>query len=688
MIKDNRKFFWRILFLLILTNSFILFNVSILRQIFGFATYSVIPGLLLLLCFKAKNLNFWKWVGYSIGLSVSYLVLLSLFINFVLPYVGIEKPLTSAPTLISFTLSTIALWFVAFRRNFSCFICVDKKRSHSLKDLIFFVIPFLFPILAIIGSSHNLISLFLIGFISLYAILIVIFSKKGEISEDVFPLAIFMIALALLLMISMGSVHIFGCDIHGEYLVFQMTKENGIWNPNVHAYNPCLSVTLLPTIYSLITNINDELIFTVFFPILFALVPVIIFLFVRKYTGPVYAFLSAFFFLSIETFSLFMAIARNEMALLFFALSILVFFDDEINKNIKKILFIIFGIIVVLSHYTTSYIYFGFLLVLGISSFFEREKIKRFKTRIITSITLVFFLVLIFFWYGQITTTPFNGFVLFIKQIFQNLANLLAPETRSLGAITSVGIPSGEMLFKINKYISALMKLFIVVGTIYLIRNFKQLKVEKEFVAGAIYFLAFVILSIILPIVTLGFNIERIFLQSLVMLCFCCILGSRFIFNKLKIKNKDIIIVSLLILFFLFQSGFVYKISGNPSSPAFGNDALAYRMWHVHEHEIASAEWISRQNPETVCADHDALLRLWSYGKLPYPYTAGAERKTCVLAANSTATEPYVYLRYDNVVSNSFLTREAGKYVYIENFTGILSENDKIYDDGGSQIFK
>jgi uncharacterized membrane protein len=322
------------------------------------------------------------------------------------------------------------------------------------------------------------------------------------------------------------------------------------------------------------------------------------------------------------------------------------------------------------------------IFVVAISNLNKKEE-NSTETVVIT--TAFLFFVFIFLWYGQVISAPFNGLISIIGSVIQNLANLFSLETRSTVALSAISIPTGQLLVMLSRYTSLLMKIFIIIGTFYLVINYKKLNIRKKFAVIAAYSLIFVILSIFLPIITKEVNLERIFLQSLMILCFCCMLGIKTTFEKIRIKEKTVraLIAILFLIFFLFQSGFIFNLFSIPNSPALNNDAFAYRMWNVPEQEINSAEWLSAQNPERVYGDHDALLRLWSYGRL-MPHYALAEREKVgyTITENSTISNGFVYLRQDNVLSNSFLSKLEGNYEYIGNFTEKLSGKNKVYDNG------
>ena len=679
----NRQLLIYSLIFLILADLAILFNIYFLRPVLATIAYLFIPGLIILLCLERKKIDFWKYVVYSAGLSVSFLMIYGLLTSVLLPMAGISKPLSFEILFPGINALIFGLWFFCYRQNKEEYGLYEFNPDN--KNKIFIFISLILPVIASLGAyllrtkGNGLISLVFLFLIAIYAIIISILSKKDELSKETLAFTIFMIAISLIFLISLESNHLFGCDVHGEYLVSKLTESNFKWMPLNYAYNDSLGVSLLPVILSILTGSSLEFIFKVLLQIMFALVPVIIFLLLSKYIKPIYAFLAAFFFMSFETFQMFLAITRSEIAFFFVALSLLVFFDDEIGG--KKSLFLIFVASIVLSHSTVSYIFLGALISLVIAGNFEKSK----EHNVVTATTALLFFTLVFFWYGQVITTPFNGLIDFTKEIFNNLANAFILDTKSSGAISSVSLPNGEFLLKLSQYISGLMKIFILIGTGFLVLRWKKLKIDREFVFIAVYSFLFVILSIFLPLVTKSLSIERIFLQSLIVLCFCCILGMIYLFEKIKIKEHLIPILSamLIALFFLFQSGAIFIIVGAQTSPALSQESLAYRMWNVPDQEINSAEWLAEQNPERVYGDHSALLRLWSYGRLmPHYAFAEGEKIGYTLTENVTIYNSFIYLRQDNVKNNSFLSKLDGNYDYIGNFTEKLSNKNRVYDNG------
>jgi len=210
-----------------------------------------------------------------------------------------------------------------------------------------------------------MVTMIMLGAIAVYVFLVVIFRKK--LNENVFPWAILMIGLAVLLSWWMRSWYISGLDANLEYWVFQATKQKSIWliDNYKNAYNVMLSLTIFPTILSNIININGHFIFKLIFQIIFSFLPLVIFLIFKKFIkNNTLIFLGVFFFI-IQPYFILIQI-KQELAFLFFSLLLLILLEVKLNSPIHKFFFIIFGASMILSHYSTSYIALALLLLINL----------------------------------------------------------------------------------------------------------------------------------------------------------------------------------------------------------------------------------------------------------------------------------------------------------------------------------
>lgn len=403
-----------------------------------------------MLIFKVRTVKFWEYLVYIIGLSVAFIMFAGLIVNWTLPWLHItDKPLSLVPILVSFDIFLLVMWFFAVIRNFELPPFEIKTPKLDRTNQIFFIIPMIFPVLSILGAlilnNHgpNILTMIMLGGIALYVFFLVL--KREKLNENVYPWAILMISISLLLMYSLRSWFISGVDINLEFSVFNSTSSLSYWSPSNydHVYNAMLSLTVFPTVISSFLGLNKLYLIKIFLEIIFPLVPLTIYLFSKKFIKSEFSFMGAFFFISQPMFILgyFGIPLRQQIAFLFFGLMLLVLFTKEIGRNMKSLLFAIFGFSMIVSHYSTAYIalaifLLSYILIL-IYKGHEHRKIRKGKLHPhertefhLTGFLVILLLIFSFLWYTQVTDTA-DGLIDFTKKSFSNLGNIFNEDVQS-----------------------------------------------------------------------------------------------------------------------------------------------------------------------------------------------------------------------------------------------------------------
>jgi uncharacterized membrane protein len=410
-----------------------------------------------MLMLEIRGIGFWEYLVYTIGLSIAFLMFGGLFINWTLPLVGIDKPLSLGPLFVSFNIFLLIFWLIVSKRNKEISLEIKSPKLDRLNKL-FFTVPIIFPILGIFGANilnnqgPNYLTLIMLGGIAFYVFFIVLFRKK--LDKNIYPWAILMMSVSLLLMFSLRSWHISaGADIGAEYYVFQLTKENFHWGMSnwlKNSYNACLSITILPTIFSSFLAIHDEYVFKSVFPLIFSLTAVGIYLFSKRHVKEEFALIIAFFFISQTWFMIDMpTLARQEISLFFFTLALLILFNEHISPILKEILFLIFGFSIVVSHYTTTYLTLAFFVFTYLTCFVLRKtesKIYFFKifkksslrkkeksnsrTYYLRGTMVLLLVVFTLFWNAWLTQTS-GDLVNVVRGTFENIGKIFSGELRS-----------------------------------------------------------------------------------------------------------------------------------------------------------------------------------------------------------------------------------------------------------------
>jgi len=355
-----KEYFIFIITILLLTDLTILLNTPFLRQIFGFFFLTLLPGLLILQILKLNKLEYTEKFVLSVGLSISFVMFFGLLINNLLFGLGYKSPLSTVPLLICSNLATIIAILVVYLMNKNTDFSLPNF-NLSMTEKAFLIVPVLFPALSIFGmhimntTDNNIILMFLLFLIPIY-VAFVCFSNH-KFPKRLYPVVIFLISISLLLLFSLRSNHIIGRDTHAEYYLFQTTLSNLHWDIFGHSsLDACFSISLLPTIYQLISNLPSEILFKILYSLIYSISPLVIYIISKKYVGELCGFLASCFFMFQVIFLFTASHARANLAILFFALAMLALFSDKIEPVKKRILFIVFMASCTVSHYSTTYI--------------------------------------------------------------------------------------------------------------------------------------------------------------------------------------------------------------------------------------------------------------------------------------------------------------------------------------------
>ena len=679
-----------------------------------------------------------------------------LLADWVLFFIGFEKPLSLIHLIISFDILFSIFWLIAYIRNKDLAIEFKPLKLNSISN-IFIFIPIILLALSIFGAlvlnnnGSNTLTMIMLGGIAVY-VLILIF-LRNKVNENIYPWAILIISLAMLLATSLRSWHISGHDIKTEYQMFQLTKENFHWSMSNfpgNAYNACLSITLLPTILSLFLNINDEYIFKIFFQIIFCFISAGVFLFLKRYTKPLISFIAVLFFISFPTFFIDLPMmARQEISLFFFALILLILFDKQIKPTAKKIIFIIFGFSMIVSHYSTSYIAFAlflstYILTLLFSRLENRKTIQRkLKHAKKLEYYLSGYLVLLLFvfgflWYSPITHTS-NGLIDFMNKSFRNLGNIFSedvrveqtsfleqfnifykPKDKSIllqDYIKEAGLKYENVSY-INYYLPEKYESYKPVeipaelvplrvssnlsSNIYLFAETIKKSMKAFIIIGVIYLLFrvkdteykfltlaslfWLVAIMILPFASIEYNLLRTYQQVLIILSLPVIPGSFVIFRFIKKENLMLSIVSIIfILYFLFYSGFIPQLIGGSEALLHLNNFGTY-FDKYYTHESGI------KSAKWLSDNYDNKYFIYVDSSTSSELKTFSDFKDgqfiYYILPSIIDRDAYVYLGYTNTVKK-MITQSYNGAIMKYNFPAqSLNDNkNKIYNNGGSEIF-
>jgi uncharacterized membrane protein len=717
-----------IISILLLTDLTILLNIPFLRQILGFLFLIILPGLLILQILKLDKIGSTEKIILTVGLSTSFLMFFGLMINNLSLSLGYKTPLSTISLLISFNIAFIALAVLGYKINknldFS-FLIFDLSTSEKA----FLTVPILFPALSIFGmhvmntTGNNIILLFLLLLIPAYVVFVCFFNQK--FTKRLYPVAIFLISLSLLLLLSLRSNHIIGTDAHVEYYFFQTTMNNLHWSIAGHSsLDACLTILLLPAIYQSILNVSSEFLFKILYSLIYSISPLVIYVISKKYVDEVYGFLAACFFMFQSNFLFTEWNARTNTAILFFALAMMILFSDKIDPLKKRILFIVFMASCIVSHYSTTYIFFFIML----GTFIGIEMLpKKYTFKKVVSLTIVIlFFSLIFLWYSLVTETAFNAGVGFIENTLSNLNKFFIEElrTESVPAMFGEGIVQKGIPHKIEFVFTWLTFALIGIGIVTLLVKRKEMlsaelgfkkpkflkdKFEVTYFMIALACAGLLVTMVALPFVSVGYSMGRLYAVAITILSVFFVIGGIILSKNLSLnllrkvlsktlrgkkglskKQKEkrntsqvrayLIILLVLIPYFFCVTGVMYNIFGVPRAITLNSEGEQYDMMYVHDQESYGAKWLEGHTEEgKIRVYGDRLGRLIMVSQATIRFGTNA-----IPIDKPRMVEGYVFLRYDNVINDRLYIRG---YHNITEFKIMFVGKSMIYNNGGSEVW-
>lgn len=709
-----------------------------------------LPGTLLALSLKLRSGSIIDLTLYSFALGLAFWLLGALAIDGVLPQIGIARPLDLPTIWVFFDAAAVLLLLFVWhaRRTFHWTI-----KPLNRKELYLTIVPPLFILLSLVGSAllnrgqesgGDIILLMILG-ITVYAFTLATSSRP--VRESVYGWGIWCCALSLLLMYSMRSAHILGWDINSEYQLFTTTQQNGVWTTTQvgnKEYNTCLSITILPTVLGNFLPVAAEYVYKFIFQMFFAFLPVTVFALGKRYVSLRAAFLSAFLFFGQTWFYEQMpALIRQEVALVFFGCALLAIFDPFLKRRQQVGLFLLFSLTLILSHYSTAYVYLALLLLeLVIFSLLRllMPALRIFRARL--NWKLFFVLVAFtFIWEGVITEVggAFTNFATDIpahiteafasdtlqdnlsRMIFNssdanteenlldqytkvsaNYASLgldlypaaaysgYVPETVSLQPAWPALVPAAaggyiSLALKVVKILAIVI--FPLFGVIYFLTSFRRKRGGQisEFIALGLAGIPLILAIILLPIFQVNYNISRLFMQAYVVLALTSVAGGM-VFLRCRIRNKAAIFGStaLFCLLFLFSTGGAEKVLGGDQRITLATDQELTDPCYIYDSEVAAARHLERtyDGKSLVYADTLASLRLHSF-------TTINENLRYHVFPSAITQDGYVYLDKANTAYGVAYTSQGSGIISYEEPSAFLENNkDLIYNNGSAKIYR
>jgi uncharacterized membrane protein/glycosyltransferase involved in cell wall biosynthesis len=701
---------------------------------------TMLPGYLII---RSLSVPIMRPMGFAILSTIggaAWLMVWGFIATVILPHFGVQRPLDAAPFTWFYLAGIAPLVVTALRTRVERY--KKKLPPLSLWTWLLYSLAVLMPIMAFLGASmlnqgrSNLLTIATFVVAGL-AILIAIW-RSERVSHSVLPALLFSISISAVWSYSLRSGYLFGWDIQQEFDVFRATQQSGVWAIGQHTpYDAMLSLTALPSVLANVAGIHSLIVFKVLFPVIFSLVPVVLYYAYRLLTREWIAFTAAA--LSIAQFyymQQFSALIRQQLAFLFFATIVYLLVDRQWDMRLKRwfIGLLMFGLTV--SHYSTTYMAIAVLLVVYVFSkivmLIRRDSLNKvIKSQgYVTWWSIVGLIVLSAIWYGPMThsssamawiggkheySTMLSRGKHAVEQKLQNHNNQ-PQDTR--GYLDSIGAQYHEGRSYYNYYadadngsiqakktaeitrpdysrkaaylIDTLLRygwwlLGLVGASVFIYKAFERFEQQRlelglfTAFAGVIF-----IIGHALPGIDEFYNITRINQQMLMFVALPAVLTGIYLLRHLSEIWQKTIIGSGLVLSLLLASGSISQVLGGVPTANLNNYGGDYQRFYVHRSDVAAATWLSSHATKDVpvFADRYAALRL----------VVSTDIKRGIMydvTPETIAQGSYVYADHTNVIDGLTMTSQKGQSYSFEFPAAFLDgHKDLLYSNGNAEIYR
>lgn len=709
-------------------------DLSLLRQVVCFAYLTFVPGLLLLRVLKLHGLGATRTVLYAAGLSLTTLMFAGAFLTLILPPLGVAEPIALLPLIVTLTIVVLVLSIAAFLRDrdFGGDASLDVKDLASPQALLLLLLPLLAILGTIMVNHSEGNSVLVVMILALCALaLIVGFSKF--LPKQLYPLAIFLVALSLLFHNSLISDSLTGWDIHTEKYLADAVINNGIWDISLqNVINSMLSIQILAPIYSIFLGMDIIWVYKIVYPLLFALTPVALYVAYSKQSNETVGFLSAFFFVSLVVyFTEMLALARQEIAELFLALIVLLLVDRSMAKRQWSLLFCLFTFSLVVSHYAVTFIFMGLLavawaLLLAYSRLTKEG--RKDLNRKLTPLVIIAFVVFCALWYTEtsnanplrtaiyVTVKNTATYLPAAEQYLSHYSNPSAevPTPGGSSSITPGKTPDNQpmTLIEVGAGASAMHKNYlymllftqamIALGLLLALFFKKPWRFSREFYTLGLVTLGLLVACLVVPLLASSMNTTRLYQLALVFLApffIAAWIGMFQVAGKLlklseggTLRAAVALLSVFLVVYLLFNSGLIFEFFQDvPMSYSLNTKGSNVSYALYNSMEVSGAEWtldsrqeVAKNEPwvRPVYSDTWRMLLLQDWNP---------DRSYEIPGVTQTIPPgSYIYFGTYNAMDDKIVLtfwKDGIQRLELIDTAPVVETHDRIYTNGGAEVY-
>jgi len=554
-------------------------------------------------------------------------------------------------------------------------------------------------------------AVFLVLGLTVFATLVKLGSAALE--DHIFEILVWSVSLSLILSTASFSQYLWGWDIQREFAIFQQVSRTGVWNfGNDFIYNSSISISILPAMVQALTGLDGQDVFKFIYPLVFSIVPVVLYKIYRRFSSPKAAFLSVFLVMSYYPFyNELVHIGKQMIAELLMVLLLWILVSEVNEKSLGVVGALLLSVGLITSHYTLAYIWFAFVAFSLVTS-----RITRKVVAASTWVMVVVFGVMTLAWYAFVASgAALNTFVGWLSNVIQGITqDFFNPSTRPEEALQAAGLTAWtpgllHELFRLTNYI---VPLCIVVGFIAFVYKRKKSPAERKMLPLMTIALVFLVSAIILPSFE-GIPFSRIYHLSLLFCSPCFVIGAELpimwgrractslshylpVFHLRFSSRGKIIAATILFSYFLFTSGWVWAASLDPKPTSIvldsrrmaaepvKTDYLYYQDVDLPT-DVNGAFWLRSygENGPRYCADYVSRFHvLYAYAEF--------DSSQSQLLRYCDLSKSYIFLSELNVLHAVGVDFQEpyGTPLFYQFSTNIFTNSsNRLYSNGGTAIY-
>ena len=702
----------------------------------------IVPGTILLQALRIPRFVVSSFPVYVPCASLIVLLGSGLVVDLIGPVIGVVAPLRAGPLLVGVEVTSAALLAASINAPPSVAI-----RWHWPSRPARLAWPLILPLLAAVGALrlNNGYSggAAVLAISACVVLLITAVILSSRLDESLLAVILFASCLAMMWSRSLRTALVPGFDITSEYYDLHQTVLTGIWHTahSGDAYGAMLSVTVMPAELHFLSGVPDLLVFSVVYPAIGALLPIAVFSLARRILSRRWAFIAATFVI-VSAFQDLPVVARQEIAIVFFAALLAAMLDAQIQRRPRWwALVALLSLAMVVSHYSTTYLaiaFIGLMLPLQWVMSWSREIPRATGAVVIAFVAALAGAVI---WYGPVTHFD-SGLVPLAQALKTQGFDVLPGQARGQGLLaaylqgntpppitpvqygqlvhasyalhepyiiplTDAGLPqyalqnpprtSQPKWLTINSslnliwvIIQQLVNVLGAVGALLMVLRRKAPLITWQVGLLALAAVLWLMLIKLSATVANFYNWDRALLQALVLIAISLCWAMERLAGWQAKRQVGILAIAAasLTVILICTSGLADLAVGggtlNGGTPLnLANSGEDFNRYDVTAAELASARWLGEavQSGQFVYADRYAQLRLFAVGGTNLNLIGDVTPLTL-------NQHGWVYASRTNVIDHTAETLFDNSIVTYGFPAGFLNANyDLVYTNGSSEVF-